>query len=102
MTLPYLDSVPVPDLEQRCKVKGQQPKYLGKSLFDLLEKMASATLFSSDCPIYAVGRLAGSDAEFYVAGGGGQARTGVPNALVSDDLRRGIHMRETNFFHVRF
>lgn len=38
-------------------------------------------LFLSGFPLYTIGTLGGG--EFYVAGGGGQAKTGVPNALVS-------------------
>ena len=48
--------------------------------------MSSAVLFSCEYPIYTVGQL--RDAEFYVAGGGGQAKTGVPNTLVSGGIRR--------------
>lgn len=48
-------------------------------------KMSSAVLFSCEYPIYTAGLL--RDAEFYVAGGGGQAKTGVPNALVSGGIR---------------
>ncbi len=46
--------------------------------------MTSQELFTCDFPVYTVHSL--SDGEFYVAGGGGEARTGVPNALVSSDL----------------
>lgn len=42
----------------------------------------SKELFSCNYPIYSVGRLGKDDTEFYVAGGGGQAKTGVPNTLV--------------------
>ena len=49
--------------------------------------MASKELFSCNYPIYTVGRLGDGETEFYVAGGGGQAKTGVPNALVSGSMR---------------
>ena len=39
-------------------------------------------LFSSSFPIYTIATL-GNGGEFYIAGGGGQAKTGVPNAIVS-------------------
>ena len=42
--------------------------------------MASKELFSCNSPLYSVHCL--GKGEFYVAGGGGQARTGVPNVLV--------------------
>lgn len=45
--------------------------------------MTSQELFSCDFPVYTVHCL--SECEFYVAGGGGEARTGVPNALVRND-----------------
>lgn len=38
-------------------------------------------LFGCNFPLYTIGTLGGGD--FYVAGGGGQAKTGVPNAIVS-------------------
>jgi prolactin regulatory element-binding protein len=41
--------------------------------------MAHVALISTDFPLYAV--LAGQDGHIFVAGGGGQSRTGVPNAL---------------------
>ena len=45
--------------------------------------MAAATeLFSTDYPIFSIRVIEGS--KFYVAGGGGTAKTGVPNALVSE------------------
>ena len=43
--------------------------------------MASLELFSCDFPVYSVSSL--REGEFYLAGGGGKAKTGVPNALVS-------------------
>lgn len=46
--------------------------------------MTARELFSCDYPIYSVGRLRERDGEFYVAGGGGKAKTGVPNGLVSE------------------
>ena len=42
-------------------------------------KMAS--LFTADFPPYTIFPL--RTGEFYIAGGGGTAKTGVPNALVS-------------------
>ena len=38
-------------------------------------------LFMCSFPLYTIAALGGGD--FYVAGGGGQAKTGVPNAIVS-------------------
>ena len=38
-------------------------------------------LFMSSFPLYTIANL--EENEFYVAGGGGQAKTGVPNAIVS-------------------
>ncbi|XP_062507298.1 prolactin regulatory element-binding protein-like isoform X2 [Corticium candelabrum] len=41
--------------------------------------MAASNLFSTDFPLYAL--LAGPNGRLFAAGGGGQARTGVPNVL---------------------
>jgi prolactin regulatory element-binding protein len=43
--------------------------------------MSSKVLFSCDYPIYSVGRLGDGGTEFFVAGGGGKAKTGIPNSL---------------------
>ena len=51
----------------------------GKFKSDNLQKMSS--LFTADFPPYTVFPL--REGEFYIAGGGGIAKTGVPNALVS-------------------
>ena len=40
-----------------------------------------AALLSTDFPIYSIGCI--SEDVFYVAGGGGKAKTGIPNAIVS-------------------
>ena len=48
----------------------------------LLEKMSSEELFCSDYPIYSLGLLGDGGAEFYVTGGGGKSKTGIPNSLV--------------------
>jgi len=37
-------------------------------------------LFTCDFPVYSISPL--REGEFYLAGGGGRAKTGVPNALV--------------------
>ncbi len=37
-------------------------------------------LFLCDFPLYTISNIGGG--EFYVAGGGGKAKTGVPNAIV--------------------
>lgn len=42
----------------------------------------SMDLFLCDFPLYSLAPLGKND--FYVAGGGGQAKTGVPNAIVSE------------------
>ena len=53
-------------------VRGQRSKLLG---------MSSGDLFLCSFPLYTIAALGNND--FYVAGGGGQAKTGVPNAIVS-------------------
>ena len=42
-------------------------------------------LFYCDFPLYTIAALASG--EFYVAGGGGKERTGVPNGLVSQCIQ---------------
>ena len=39
-----------------------------------------AELFSTDYPLYSVGTL--KNGTFFVAGGGGKSKTGIPNTLV--------------------
>ena len=58
----------------------------------------SSTLFSCNYPLYTVGRLDDNDTEFYVAGGGGQAKTGVPNSLVSGSVRCVIRRATPTFY----
>ena len=43
----------------------------------------ASELFASDCPLYCICHLGGE--EFCVTGGGGEAKTGVPNLLVSGE-----------------
>lgn len=42
---------------------------------------AKGDLFCSNFPLYTIATL--GSGEFYVAGGGGEQKTGVPNGLVS-------------------
>jgi len=46
--------------------------------------MSFTTLDTTNFPLYAVDSLDGN--HFFVAGGGGSARTGVPNCLVRYEL----------------
>ncbi len=55
--------------------------------------MSSQELFSCDFPVYTVHSLA--EGEFYIAGGGGEARTGVPNTLVSTSMLMFKHKRQS-------
>ena len=48
--------------------------------------MTTNELFFCDFPIYTVSSV--GQGQFYVAGGGGQAKTGVPNVLVCKKLCR--------------
>lgn len=49
-----------------------------------------SSLFTADFPPYTIFPL--REGEFYIAGGGGTAKTGVPNALVSKfSVKRRYH-----------
>ena len=60
--------------------------------------MASRELFMCDFPVYSVSSL--REGEFYLAGGGGRAKTGVPNALVSQGYILCIDKFTCNVFVV--
>jgi hypothetical protein len=47
----------------------------------LYQVLMAENLFMSSFPLYTIANLGKN--EFYIAGGGGQAKTGVPNAIVS-------------------
>ena len=47
-----------------------------------------AELFSTDYPLYSVGTL--KNGTFFVAGGGGKAKTGIPNTLVRKKIEQEL------------
>lgn len=52
-------------------------------------------LFCSNYPLYTIAPLASG--EFYVAGGGGEQKTGVPNGLVSVKVLASI-LNKAHFY----
>ena len=58
-------------------------------------KSQMSSLFTADFPPYTIFAL--REGEFYIAGGGGIAKTGVPNALVSEISVKQLLLRYRYF-----
>ena len=62
--------------------------------------MTTNELFFCDFPIYTVSSV--GQGQFYVAGGGGQAKTGVPNVLVCKKLCNSCRLVLNKAHHLVF